>query len=279
MEERIEARIEAIDQKMLEFFHGIQEFFTLLGRAMLFAFSRPFYWRDLLHQMDDIGWGSLPPVLLTGFFTGMVLSLQTAVQLRIIGAEGLIGNLVGASIIREAGPVLTALMVAGRVSSGIAAELGAMRVTEQIDALQTFGTDPIRKLVTPRILAAMLMLPLITLLANTVAIIGGVIIATVKADIQPDVFIFGVLMSLTKKGFIFKYFPTVALMTIVKPFVFGLIIAWTGCYFGLTTTGGGEGVGKSVTKAMVASFIMILVADFFLTSLLLELFNLLRGYI
>src|SRR5438132_7074410 len=120
----MEERIEAIDQWMLGVLYGIQEFFTLLGRSLAFAFTRPFYWRDLLHQMDDIGFGSLPPVVLTGFFVGMVLSLQTALQLRIMGAEGLIGNLVGASIIREAGPVLAALMVAGRVSSGIAAELG-----------------------------------------------------------------------------------------------------------------------------------------------------------
>jgi phospholipid/cholesterol/gamma-HCH transport system permease protein len=274
----MEERIRAIDQRMLGILDGIQQFFTLLGRSMLFVFSKPFYWRDLLRQMDDIGVGSLAPILLTGFFIGMVLALQTAVQLRLVGAEGLMGNLMGATIIREAGPVMAALMVAGRVSSGIAAELGAMRVSEQIDALQTFGTDPIRKLVTPRILAAIIMLPLITLMSDAVALVGGMIIANLKADIPPDVFLFGVMDSMTRKGFIFHYFPAVLLMSIVKPMTFGLIIALTGCYYGLNTTGGGEGVGLAATRAMVSSFILILVSDYFLTELLLKFFNILRGY-
>jgi phospholipid/cholesterol/gamma-HCH transport system permease protein len=167
-------------------------------------------------------------------------------------------------------------MVAGRVASGIAAELGAMRVTEQIDALQTFGTDPIRKLVTPRILAALVMLPIVTLITVTIAIVGGLIVCVAKNVTPPGVYMQGVLGSLARKDFAFGWFPNILLMSIVKPLFFGLIIALTGCYYGLQTVGGGEGVGRATTKAMVLSFVLILVSDFFLTQLLLLLYNLIR---
>ncbi len=270
------ARVQAVDQWVLGQALGVQEYFTLLGRSLRFSISRPFYPRDVLTQMDRIGVGSLPPLLLTGLFTGMVIALQTSVQLRLIGAESMLGNLVGASVVREAGPVLAALMVAGRVASGIAAELGAMRVTEQIDALQTFGTDPIRKLVTPRILAAMIMLPVITLVTVAVAILGGLIVSIAKNVTPPGVYMQGVLGSLARKDFAFGWFPNILLMCIVKPFFFGLIIALTGCYYGLQAGGGGEGVGRATTKAMVLSFVLILVSDFFLTDLLLLLYNVIR---
>ena len=269
-------RVEVMDQWVLGRALGVQNYFTLLGRALLFSLSRPFYARDILIQMERIGVGSLPPLLLTGLFTGMVIALQTSVQLRLIGAESLLGNLVGASVVREAGPVLAALMVAGRVSSGIAAELGAMRVSEQIDALQTFGTDPIRKLVTPRLLAGMIMLPIITLITVAVGILGGLLVALAKNVVAPGVYMQGVLTSLARKDFAFGWFPNIILMSIVKPFFFGIIITITGCYYGLQTTGGGEGVGRAATKAMVLSFILILVSDFFLTQLLLMFYNFLR---
>lgn len=268
--------VEAVDQWVLGQALGVQEYMTLLGRSLRFSVTRPFYARDVLVQMDRIGVGSLPPLLLTGLFTGMVIALQTSVQLRLIGAESLLGNLVGASIVREAGPVLAALMVAGRVSSGIAAELGSMRVSEQIDALQTFGTDPIRKLVTPRILAGAFMLPVITLVTVAVGILGGLLVAIAKNVTQPDVYLQGVLWSLARKDFAFGWFPNILLMSIVKPFFFGIIITLTGCYYGLQTSGGGEGVGRAATKAMVLSFILILVSDFFLTQLLLMLYNIIR---
>ena len=270
------ARVQAVDQWVLGRALGVQEYFTLLGRALRFSVTRPFYTRDVLVQMDRIGVGSLPPLLLVGLFTGMVIALQTSVQLRLIGAESMLGNLVGASVVREAGPVLAALMVAGRVASGIAAELGAMRLTEQIDALQTFGTDPIRKLVTPRILAALLMLPIVTLVTVAIAILGGLIVCVAKNVTTPGVYMQGVLGSLARKDFAFGWFPNILLMSIVKPFFFGLIIALTGCYYGLQAGGGGEGVGRATTKAMVLSFVLILVSDFFLTQLLLLFYNLVR---
>ena len=270
------ARVQAVDQWVLGRALGVQEYFTLLGRALRFSVTRPFYTRDVLVQMDRIGVGSLPPLLLVGLFTGMVIALQTSVQLRLIGAESMLGNLVGASVVREAGPVLAALMVARRVASGIAAELGAMRLTEQIDALQTFGTDPIRKLVTPRILAALLMLPIVTLVTVAIAILGGLIVCVAKNVTPPGVYMQGVLGSLARKDFAFGWFPNILLMSIVKPFFFGLIIALTGCYYGLQAGGGGEGVGRATTKAMVLSFVLILVSDFFLTQLLLLFYNLVR---
>lgn len=272
----MQERIEAVDQWVLGRALGVQEYFTLLGRSLRFSVTRPFYARDLLIQMDRLGVGSLPPLLLTGLFTGMVIALQTSVQLRLIGAESMIGNLVGASLVREAGPVLAALMVAGRVASGIAAELGSMRVSEQLDALQTFGTDPIRKLVTPRVLAGAVMLPIITLITVAVGILGGLIVSIAKNVAPPDVYMQGVLSSLARKDFTFGWFPNILLMSIVKPFFFGIIITLTGCYYGLQTTGGGEGVGRATTKAMVLSFILILVSDFFLTQLLLMFYNILR---
>src|SRR5690554_1594448 len=142
-----------VEQRIRGVSSGVYDYFTLARRAIGFIFARPFYWRDTLIQMDRIGVGSIPIVVLTGLFTGMVLALQSSVELANFGADIYIGNLVGASMVRELGPVLCALMVAGRSASGIAAELGSMRVTEQIDALQSFGTDPIKKLVTPPLLA------------------------------------------------------------------------------------------------------------------------------
>jgi phospholipid/cholesterol/gamma-HCH transport system permease protein len=269
-------RVEAVDQWLLGQMLEVQEYFTLLGRALRFSVTRPFYGRDVLIQMDRIGVGSLPPLLLTGLFVGMVIALQTSVSLRVIGAESMLGNLVGASIVREAGPVLAALMVAGRVASGIAAEIGAMEVSEQIDALQTFGTDPIRKLVTPRLIAGAVMLPLVTLVTVAVGIVGGLVVCITQSVAPPDVYMRGVLESLARKDFAFGFFPNILLMCIVKPFFFGIIITLTGCYYGLQTTGGGEGVGRATTKAMVLSFVLILVSDFFLTQLLLMFYNVIR---
>jgi phospholipid/cholesterol/gamma-HCH transport system permease protein len=274
--ERMPQRVQAIDRWVLERVSGVQEYFTLLARSLRFAFSRPFSGRDLLVQMDRMGVGSLLPLILTGLFTGMVIALQTAVQLRVIGAQAMLGDLEGASIIREAGPVLAALMVAGRVSSGIAAELGTMRVSEQIDALEAFGTDPIRKLVTPRVLAAMIMLPLLTLITVAVALLGGLLVAVVKNVTPPATYVQGVLQSTARLGFTFGWFPNVVLMAVVKPIFFGLVIALTGCYYGLRAAGGGAGVGRAATRAMVLSFVLILVGDFFLTKLLFIVFDLLR---
>lgn len=248
---------------------GVLDYFVLGGRALRFTFSRPFYWRDALIQMDRIGVGSLPIVLLTGLFTGMVLALQSSVELSKFGADIYIGNLVGASMVRELGPVLCALMVAGRAASGIAAELGSMRVTEQIDALQSFGTDPIKKLVTPRLIAGVLMLPVLTLIADMVGILGGLIISVFRIGITADAYLQGVLNTLAQSGFLFGFFPKDFASGLIKPFVFGIIITHTAAYYGLNTRGGTEGVGLAATRAVVTSSVLILAVDYFLTQLLM----------
>lgn len=249
--------------------YGLQEFFVLGGKAIGFAFSRPFYRADLIQQMDEIGVKSLPIVLLTGFFTGMVLALQASVQLKTFGATMYIGRLVSASMIRELGPVLAGLMVAGRVGSGIAAQLGSMRVTEQIDALNTLGTDPIRKLVTPRVLAALIMMPTLTVINDFAGILGGGVIASAYVGIPTGLYWRTVFEQIAAGGFVFKYLPNDFIHGLVKPFVFGGIISLVGCNFGLKTTGGTEGVGIATTRTVVTASILILVVDYFITQVLL----------
>jgi phospholipid/cholesterol/gamma-HCH transport system permease protein len=248
----------------------IQEYFGLAWKALRFIFARPFYATDLVQQMDAIGVQSLGIVLLTGFFTGMVLALQSAVQLQTFGATMYIGRLVAASMIRELGPVLAGLMVAGRVGSGIAAQLGSMKVTEQIDALNTLGTDPIKKLVTPRVLAALIMLPVLTIINNMVGIMGGMIIASLMFGLPGGFYWRTVWEQIAADGFTFGYIPNDFIQGLIKPFVFGGIIAITSCYYGLGTTGGTEGVGLSTTRTVVATSITILIMDYFLTQVLLS---------
>lgn len=259
----------AVEERVRTTTSGVLEYFVLAARALRFAFSPPFYWRDLLVQMDRIGVGSIPIVLLTGFFTGMVLALQSSVELTRFGAEVYIGNLVAASMVRELGPVLCALMVAGRSASGIAAELGSMRVTEQIDALQSFGTDPIRKLATPRILAGLIMLPVLTVITDVVGILGGMVISVFRLNLTADAYMQGVLSTLAQSGFLLGFFPVDFFTGLVKPLVFGGIITLTSCYYGLNTKGGTEGVGNAATRAVVTCSVMILAVDYFLTQFLM----------
>lgn len=244
---------------------GVYDYFTLAGRATRFVFARPFYWRDTLTHMDRMGVGSLPILLLTGLFTGMVLALQSAVALQRFGADIYVGTLVGASMVRELGPVLAALIFAGRVGSGIAAEIGSMRVTEQIDALQSFGTDPIKKLVTPRLLAGLIMLPILTIFTDAVGIFGGMLVSVFKVQVPADAYLRGVWDVLAQSGFIFGFFPKDFVGGLLKPLVFGGIVAMTGAHYGLAARGGTEGVGTATTRAVVAASIAILVVDYFLT--------------
>ncbi|MGH7717216.1 MAG: MlaE family ABC transporter permease [Gemmatimonadaceae bacterium] len=248
---------------------AVQEYFTLAWNATRFIFARPFYAGDVVQQMDAIGVQSLGIVVLTGFFTGMVLALQSAVTMQTFGATMYIGRLVTASMVRELGPVLAGLMVAGRVGSGIAAQLGSMRVTEQIDALQTLGTDPIKKLVTPRLVAAMVMLPMLTILADVVGIVGGNVIATLYVDIPTALYWRTVWDQIAQAGFTLRYIPNDFIQGLTKPFAFGGIIALTACYFGLRTTGGTEGVGISTTRTVVTASVLILIVDYFITQILL----------
>jgi phospholipid/cholesterol/gamma-HCH transport system permease protein len=253
--------------------YSLQEFFVLAGKALGFVFVKPFYGADAVQQMDAIGVGSLGIVLLTGFFTGMVLALQSSVQLQAFGATIYIGRLVAGSMVRELGPVLAGLMVAGRVGSGIAAQLGSMRVTEQIDALNTLGTDPIKKLVTPRVLAALIMMPLLTIINDFVGILGGSVIAKFYVGIPPSLYWRTVFEQMLSGGFTLHYIPNDLVQGLAKPFVFGGIISLCGCYYGLKTTGGTEGVGVATTRTVVTSSILILVVDYFLTQILLALFS------
>ncbi|HEX9484081.1 MAG TPA: ABC transporter permease [Gemmatimonadaceae bacterium] len=249
---------------------NVQDYFALAGRGLGFIFVRPFYGQDWVQQMDEIGVKSLGIVLLTGFFTGMVLALQSSVQLQTFGATMYIGRLVSASMIRELGPVLAGLMVAGRVGSGIAAQLGSMRVTEQIDALNTLGTDPIKKLVTPRVLAALVMLPVLTIINDFVGILGGNLISSAMVGVPTSLYWRTVWDQIANDGFTLRVIPIDFVQGITKPFVFGGIISITACYFGLNTTGGTEGVGQSTTRTVVVSSILILILDYFLTQILLS---------
>jgi phospholipid/cholesterol/gamma-HCH transport system permease protein len=250
---------------------AVQDYFILAWNALRFIFARPFYGGDLVQQMDAIGVQSLGIVLLTGFFTGMVLALQSAVQLQTFGASMYMGRLVSASMIRELGPVLAGLMVAGRVGSGIAAQLGSMKVTEQIDALNTLGTDPIKKLVTPRVLASLIMLPTLTIINDFVGIVGGNLIAQFYLDVPTSLYWRTVWEQIASDGFIFRFIPNDFVQGLTKPLVFGALISITACYFGLNTSGGTEGVGVSTTRTVVTSSILILVLDYFLTQILLSL--------
>ena len=248
---------------------AVQQYFTLAWKSIRFIFARPFYASDVVQQMDVIGVQSLGIVVLTGLFTGMVLALQSSVQMAQFGATQYIGQLVSASMIRELGPVLAGLMVAGRVGSGIAAEIGSMKVTEQIDALNTLGTDPIKKLVTPRLLAALIMMPMLTVVADLVGILGGNLIAELYVQLPSSFYWQSVWKQIAAGGFIFRYVPNDFVMGLSKPLVFGAIIAITGCHFGLSTTGGTEGVGVATTRTVVTASVLILVSDYFITQILL----------
>ncbi len=251
--------------------YGTQRYFALLVRVARTAVSRPFYARDTVQQMDQIGVYSLGIVVLTGLFTGMVLALQSAVEMRQFGATIYIGRLVGASTVRELGPVLTALMVTGRAGSGMAAQIGAMQVTEQIDALKTMGVDPVRKLVTPRVLGAVAIFPLLTVITDVVAILGGLLIAVVRLDQTADLYMRMVYLTLADNGFVLRYIPVDLVSGLGKPLAFGGIMALTSCYYGLNTRGGTEGVGRAATQAVVTSSILILASDYFLTQIIIAL--------
>jgi phospholipid/cholesterol/gamma-HCH transport system permease protein len=239
----------------------VQDLALLAAKAFASMFRRPYYLRDILMQMDLIGVGSLTVVMLTGFFTGAVLTLQTSKTLSTFGAVGFTGGLVSVSLVRELGPVLASLMVAGRVGSGMASELGSMLVTEQINAMRALGTDPVKKLVVPRVLATIAMLPVLTIVADAIGIIGGLSIAVMVLHITANLY-------LSRAWDALNYMDLFG--GLLKPLVFGATLAIVSCYCGLRTYGGTQGVGRSTTQAVVASSVLILVFDLFLTRLILE---------
>ncbi len=231
----------------------------MAARAFMRFFRRPYYIQELIAQMDAIGVGSLTIILLTGFFTGGVLAVQTYPTLKTYGAQSQLGLLVGTALVRELGPVLCALMVTGRVGSAISAELGSMVVSEQIAAMRALGTDPLRKLVAPRIIALLVSLPLLTVLADVVGIFGGWVTATGLYNIPSGVFIASVRDGISTDDIIGG---------VVKPLVFSLIIGSIACRQGLSTEGGTVGVGRSTTRAVVMASIIVIIADYFLAKAL-----------
>jgi phospholipid/cholesterol/gamma-HCH transport system permease protein len=240
----------------------VQEYVLLVSAAIRGMVTRPFYRRDVIEQFDTLGVGSLTVVLLTGFFTGAALALQSGQTLDRFGARSLVGQLVSASMIRELGPVLTGLMFAGRVGSGIAAELGSMVVTDQINALRALGTDPIRKLVVPRVLAGTFMAPVLTVVADTFGISAGWLIAVTSLRVGSSVYWTSVRDALYLQD---------AWQGLIKPLVLGFVIVTIGCHVGLRTRGGTQGVGRSTTTAVVVASVAVIAVDFFLTPLLIAL--------
>jgi phospholipid/cholesterol/gamma-HCH transport system permease protein len=242
--------------------YEVQEYIRLQGQTVRGIFSRPFYFHDVVEQFDEIGLGSLTVVLLTGFFTGAVLALQTGITLDQFGARPFVGRLISASMIKELGPVLTGLMLAGRIGSGIAAELGSMVVTDQINALRALGTDPVRKLVVPRVLAGFFMAPVLTVISDTVGILGGWLIAVYQLRVASSLYWTSITEALYLQD---------AWMGILKPFFLGYVIVTIGCHVGLRTSGGTQGVGRSTTAAVVAASVAVIAVDFFVTRLLITL--------
>jgi len=240
----------------------VQEYVRLVTAAFHASFTRPTYRHDIVEQFDAIGVQSLTVVLLTGFFTGAVLALQSGLTLDQFGARPVVGRLVSASMIKELGPVLTGLMLCGRVGSGIAAELGSMVVTDQINALRALGTDPIRKLVVPRMLAGIFMAPVLTVISDFVGIVGGWMVARYQLQVATGLYWSSITQALYMQD---------VWMGLAKPFLLGFVIVSVACHVGLRTSGGTQGVGISTTKAVVVGSVGVIAMDFFVTRIMISL--------
>jgi len=239
---------------------SFQNYSELTVRAMVGIFTPPHYIGDLLEQMDIIGVGSLPVVLITGFFIGAVMVLQTATQFARFGQTALTGDAVSTALVRELGPTITGLLVAGRNSSGMASELGSMLVTEQVDAMRAMGTDPVRKLVTPRVLATILMLPLLVAMSDLVGLVGGFFVSLMTLHLNSVEFWHRAISTLDFSDL---------MQGLTKPLFFGFILATVGCYKGLSVKGGTQGVGRATTQAVVISSVAIIATDVVLTRVML----------
>src|ERR1700731_482515 len=243
---------------------SVQDYSLLAGRAVANLFRKPRYFADMIQQADLIGFGSLPIIVLTGLSIGAELALNSANTLERFGSLSLIGQLVSVGMVTELGPIITGLMISGRNASGMASELGSMMVTEQIDAMRALGTDPIKKLVVPRMVATVTMNFFLTIISDTVGTLGGAFVA---------VFLLGQSGS--------QYFHTAyqslvfadVFQGLIKPIFFGFIIASVGCYFGMSTRGGTQGVGRSTTQAVVVASVLIIVIDFIITRFMIGIFG------
>jgi phospholipid/cholesterol/gamma-HCH transport system permease protein len=241
---------------------SVQDYSILAAESVANLFRTPRYVADIVQQMDMIGFGSLPIVLASVFFTGAALALNSATTLSRFGATTVIGQLVSIGIVRELGPVLAGLVVAGRNSSGMASELGSMIVTEQIDAMRALGTDPMKKLVTPRVVATVVMMFFLVILGDFMGLLGGAVVASLLLGMNSHEYWSNAYQTLVFSD---------VFMGLMKPLVFGFIIATIGCYYGLSTKGGTQGVGRSTTEAVVAAMILIIMVDVFVTRFLMVL--------
>lgn len=240
-----------------------QEFVMLAGRATANIVRRPFYGQDLILQMDTIGVGSLPITVLIGFFSGVIMALQMSRALSQYGATGQVGQITAITLVREMGPVLTALLIAGRNASGIASELGSMKVSEQIDAMRALGTDPVKKLVTPRLLAMCVTLPLLTIIADFVGLIGGYVVAVPLLRLTTG-------SQYWNNAWRSLEYNDIA-QGLLKPFLFAIIIALVGCLYGMRTSGGTQGVGKATTQAVVVASVWIFIVTAVITRIFVNL--------
>ncbi len=251
---------------MLDFlkppFMVFQEFLQLAGRAVKNLGRKPRYWDDVMMQMDIMGVGSLPIVSLIGGFSGIVMALQMSRAIATYGAASQTGTFVAITLVRELGPVLTALLVAGRNASGIASEIGSMKVTEQIDAMRALGTDPTQKLITPRMLALAIVLPLLTIIADFVGLCGGYLIGATSLDISFSQYWNSAQQALEYNDLV---------QGLMKPFVFSFVISLVGCFYGMRTRGGTQGVGRSTTQAVVVSSVWVFILDVFITQIFVSM--------
>jgi phospholipid/cholesterol/gamma-HCH transport system permease protein len=239
---------------------SVQDYTFLAIASFTNLFKRPLYLADAIEQANLIGVGSLPIVLAAVFFTGAALALNSATTLSRFGALGLIGQLVSIGIVRELGPVLAGLVVSGRNAAGMASEIGSMVVTEQIDAMRALGTDPMKKLVTPRVISTVFMMFFLTILGDLMGLFGGSVVAVVLLGLDVRQYWTSAWQTLVYED---------VFIGLAKPVVFGFIIATVGCYFGMSTKGGTQGVGRSTTESVVASMILVIVTDVFVTRFLM----------
>lgn len=239
------------------FVRGIGEFTLFFGKALRVAVQKPLRFGLVFQQMFILGVQSLPIITIFAAFTGMVLALQTAYQIKKFGADVFVGGIVGLSIVRELGPVLTAMILSGRVGSGIASELGSMRVTEQIDAIDTLGTDAFHYLIGPRVLACGIMGPILAVYFDVVGNLGGYVVSVYKVGVDSHVYLQNA-NSIVGAGDV--------LSGLIKSFVFSLIVAVVGCFYGFRCSGGASGVGLATTSSVVSAFMLVIVVDYLLSS-------------
>lgn len=248
-----------IGSRSLAFIEEAGKIMMLLNDTVILIFRRPFNLKDIFKQMEEVGVKSIPVVLITGAFTGAVLALQSYTGFKRFNAEAFVGTVVALSVTRELGPVLAGLMVSGRVGSSMAAELGTMQVTEQIDALYTLAVNPVKYLIVPRLLAAFIMMPVLVIFADLIGITGGYIVSVNILGSNPYIYM--------ERTWSYLEFNDIY-SGLLKACIFGIIIATVSCYQGFYTQGGAEGVGKATTKAVVLSCLLILIFNYIITALL-----------